>query len=383
MANLTVEQIFRHPNIIDSYSMLKSPGRAFIDFYNMGPGNITARSPVPYFSVDIYNATRRLSGFRAPGAGPSTVQPQKSGTFSGHIARMHEKLPILDNDIAQFRPRGSSVGTLDTMGQKHIADQTRTILQRFGNTREVCLASTFKGGFGLLTDGESMQVVPKGTSGAFDVDSQIPATNLTTVESIFGSDSWDTASTDVVAQFLALQAHSERVSGFVQEYAWVNFEGIKRLYANTDLRAKVGTAYRIFDIQTGREISTIPDGRRQSGYMVKFTAIPQITFIVYDGVHNIYPVITDSTASADSTKLIPDGKMIVTPAPSSEWLGQVTTGEVVRENVADMNPQFRYGFYNWVEPKTQPSGRELIFLDWFLYWLKIPSAVYYVDIYTP
>ena len=381
MANLTVEQLYRHPNIIDSYSMLKAPGRAFMDFYNMGPGAATKRSALPYFSCDIYNSTRRLSGFRAPGAGPSTVAPQKAGTFSGHIARMHEKLKLLDNDIAQYRPRGASVGTLDAMGQREVADQTRTILQRFGNTREVCLASTFKGGYGVVSDGESMQVVAKG-AGTYDVDSQVPSTNLTTVESIFASDSWDTTSTDVVGQFLDLQAHSERVSGFVQEYAWVNSQAIKRLYNNTDIRSKVGTAYRIFDMQTMREMSTIPDGRRSSGYMVKFTAIPQITFIVYDGVHNINTT-TDSTESADSTKLIPDGKMIVTPAPSGEWLGQVTCGGIVRENQADMNPQMRYGFYNWIEPCTQPSGRELIFLDWFLYWLKIPSAVYYINIYAP
>ncbi len=381
MANLTVEQLYRHPNIIDSYSMLKAPGRAMMDFYGMGPGAATKKSDLPYFSVDIYNHTRRLSGFRAPGAGPATVAPQKAGTFSGAIARMHEKLKLLDNDIAMYRPRGASIGTLDPMGQREVADQTRTILQRFGNTREVCLASTFKGGYGVATDGESMQVVAKG-AGDYDVDSQVPSTNLTTVEGIFSSDSWDTTTTDVVGQFLDLQAHSERVSGFIQEYAWVNSQAIKRLYNNSDIRSKVGTAYRIFDIQTGREISTIPDGRRQSGYMVKFTAIPQITFIVYDGVHNINTTV-DSTESADSTKLIPDGKMIVTPAPSGEWLGQVAGSEVVRENQADMNPQRRYGFYNWIEPCTQPGGRELIFLDWFLYWLKIPSAVYYVNVYVP
>lgn len=383
MANLTVEQLYRHPNIIGSYSQLKAPGTAFEDFYGLGPGGITKRSPVPYFSVDIFNHTRRLSGFRAPKAGPATVEPKPAGQFSGHIARMHEKLRLLDNDIAQYRPRGATVGTLDVMGQREVADQTRIILQRFRNTREVCLASTLKGGYGVITDGESLQVVAKG-AGDYDVESQIPSTNLTDVDGIFASDSWDTTTTDIVGQFLDLNAHSERLSGYIQEYAWINSQALKRLYNNTDIRAKVGTAVRIFDMQNGREISTIPDGRRQSGYMVKFAAIPQITFIVYDGVHNINKTEENATTSSgNSTKLIPDGKMIVTPAPSSEWIGQVTCGEVVRENKADNNPQFRYGFYNWIEPCTQPGGRELLFVDWFLHYLKIPAAVYYVDIYNP
>jgi hypothetical protein len=381
MATLTVEQLYRNQNIIGVYSQLKAPGTAFEDFYGLGPGGAKKQSPLPYFSADIFNHTRRLAGLRAPKAGPETVAPKAAGQFTGNIARMHLKLPLYDADIAQYRPRGATVGTLDANGQREVADQTRIILQRMRNTREVCLASTFKGGYGVVTSGESMNIVAKG-AGDYDVDSQIPSTNLTTVESIFGSDSWDTTSTDIVGQFLDLNAHSERVSGFVPEYAWINSQAYKRLLNNTDIRAKVGTANLIFDLQTGRQVETIPDGRRQSGWMVKFAAMPQMNFIVYDGVHNINTE-TDSTASGDSTKLIPDGKMIVTPAPSSEWIGQVTCGEWVRENKADNNPQWHYGFYNWIEPMTQPSGRELLFVDWFLHYLKIPSAVYYVDIYTP
>lgn len=381
MANYTVEQLYRHANIIGSWSMIKAPGRAFQDFYKMGPNQATERTDLPYFSVDVFNNTRRLAGFRAHNAGPATMQPMKAGVFHGALLRQHDKLKVLDNDIAKYRPRGSKIGTLDPMGQRWVADQTRHVLQKYGNAREVCLASTFKGGFGVTTNGENLNIVAKG-AGDFDIDTQVPSTNLTTVESIFGSDSWDTTTTDVVGQFLSLNAHALRVSGFVPQYAWINGEALKRLYENSNLRSKVGTAYTIFDMQTRREISTIPEGSNNSGFMVRFTAIPQITFIVCDEVHNIN-TDTDSTAANDSTKLIPDGKMIVTPAPSSEWLGQVIGGEVVRENQADNNPQFRYGFYNWVEPCTQPPGRELLFKDNFLYWLKIPAAVYYVDIYTP
>ena len=381
MANLTVEQAYRWEIVLEAYSQLKAPGTAFLDFYGMGPNRNVKRSELPYFSVDIYNHTRRLANFRSPNAGPATVAPRPAGKFSAHMHRMHDKMPLLDNEIANLRPRGGQVGTLDASGQREVADQTRSILQRFRNTREFCLAGILKGGYGLASDSEGLIPVAAG-AGAFDVDSQIPSTNKTTVESIFGSDSWDTTSTDIVGQFLDLNAHSERVSGFVQEYAWINSQAYKRMLNNTDIRSKVGTANIIFDLQTGRQVSTIPDGRRQSGWMVKFAAIPQMNFIVYDGVQNVN-TDAETTGSSDSTKLVPDGKMIVTPAPSSEWLGHATTGEYVRENKADQNPVKRYGFYNWIEPTTQPAGRELIFLDWFIYWLKIPSAVYYVDIYTP
>lgn len=382
MANLTVEQLYRHANIIDSYSQLKAPGTAFEDFYAMGPGANVRRSPVDYFQTDIFNHSRTTIGFRARGAGPETLQPQKAGTFSGAIARMHAKLKLLDNDIAQYRPRGASVGTLDPTGQKEVADQTRIILQRMRNTRENALCSLFKGGYGVISDGESMQIVAKG-AGDYDIEAQIPATNLTTADSIFSADSWDTTTTDIVGQFLQLNAAAERLSGFIPAVAWINTNAYIRMLNNSDIRSKLGTYQVIFDLQTGREISTIPDGRRSSGFLVRFAAIPQMMFIVYDGVQNIYPVEETDTSSANSTKLIPDGKMIVTPAPSSEWLAQVTTGEMVRENRADNNPQWRWGFYNWVEPVTQPGGRELLFVDHFLHYLKVPSAVFYINIYTP
>ncbi len=381
MANLPVDQLFRNQYITGSYSQIAAPAAPFEDVYKLGPSGPAERTPTGYFSTDIFNNTRLMAKLRAPKAGPATENVRPYGQFTGTLMRSHSKVPLLDNDIAQYRPRGGQVGTLDASGQKYVADQVRSHLQKMRNLRHWTLRSTLTGGFGVKTDGEDMIVVAKG-SGDYDIDSKIPSTNIGTVESIFASDSWDTSTTDITSQFLALNAHAERLSGLPPAIAWINSNTYSRMINNTIIRSQVGTAYRIFDVQTGREVATIPDGRRQSGWAVRFTVIPQILFIVCDAVVQLDQVV-DSTAAADSTKFIPDGKMIVTPAPSSDWLGQVIGGEWVREHKADLSPQWHWGFYNWIEPTTQPAGRELIFVDWWLHYLKIPTAVYYIDVWNP
>lgn len=377
----TVEQLFRHEIILRAISQVGGPGRAFTQFYGLGAGTVSQRSATARFALDIFNDSRLLANARAPEAGPGTIARKPSGTFNGTLLRLHEKMPITDNQIANYRPVGAPVGTLDRGGVQWVNRQTRYMMQRFGNAREFVISRMFRGAVGIKASGDDM-IICEGGGGDWDINFQVPSGNKTTVGGIFPSDSWDTASTDIASQFLALDALSERISGYRPAIAWLNSNGYSRLLNNTKLASQHGTARRVFDLQTMRELATIPDGSRSSGFLVKFDVIPQITFIVYDGALSPDRAV-DSTDAADNALFIPDGKMIVTPAPGGDWIDMVSGGEYVRENKADNNPTFHWGFYNWVEPTTQPSGRELIAVDWFMPYFPVPTAVFYVDIYTP
>ena len=382
MAYATVEQLFRHQNILRAYSRIGGPGTVFQDFYNLGPSAVGNRTQTDNFAADIFDHSRLLAHGRAPEAGPGTVKRKPAGQFRGTLMRLHEKMPIRDAEIWNYRPVGSPVGTLDSGGQKWLALQTRYLLQRNRNAREFCVNRMFRNGFSMKSEGDDL-ILGELSAGDFNIDFQIPAGNLTTVGGIFGSDSWDTSTTDIVQQFLELGKLSERQSGLSPAVAWINSSAYSRMISNTKIAGFHGTARRVFDLQTKRQINTIPSGSRSSGYLVKFDTMPQIDFIVYDGVLEVGKYV-DTQAANDSSLFIPDGKMIVTPAPSlGDWLDIAVGGEPVRQHKADLSPSWKWGFYTWVEPMTQPSGRELIVVDKFMPYLSIPKAVYYIDIYTP
>ena len=79
------------------------------------------------------------------------------------------------------------------------------------------------------------------------------------------------------------------------------------------------------------------------------------------------------------TNILPDGALLGTPNPSSDWAEWMEGSEIVAENVMDPGTE-RYGFHPWLERTTQPAGWDLIGVDNGLPALYIPNSVVYFDV---
>ena len=252
--------------------------------------------------------------------------------------------------------------------------------QRFRNSREFMISRMLRGGFGVLQTGESWVPVEKG-AGTFDVDYNLPSEHLEQLDLGTGSDiidaGWQTASTDVVAQILNINKAFERLHGRPLRHIWINSTTFEMLLGNTSLQNVAGTAYRIFDSLTARQMKS-DDGIPDSGFDVVFRGLPLQTFHIYDGVLNVNQTV-DSDTAANSSLFIPDNHAIFMPDPRPDWVGYINSSEFVKENIMDNGKQV-YGFHSWTTNVIDPAGVELKMIDNGLPVLYVPKCLAYGEV---
>lgn len=376
---ITIQQLFQTETITKVVSRFKTPLSLMQSFYGMQVGGPAAQNASGrYVGWDIFDTTRMIARARAPGAPPSTRTQKPVGHVSAQVMRLHEKIPILQEQVARTRPLGSQFGTVDGAGQAYVRRQLEYGTRLFRNAREFMVSRLFRGGWGVTFSGEDWYFVEKG-AGMFDVDMQVPATNLDKLDLGTGSDiitsSWEDPGTQVISQILQINAAFERLQGRPLRHIWINSTTFGWLLLNIELAQVGGSAYRIFDSMTRREMRS-EEGIPDSGFDVIFRALPLWTFHVYDGVLATTTSETDSTDAANVSKIIPDNKAIFTPEPSSDWCGVINGSEYVAENVMDEGKEV-FGFHNWTTRVIDPAGWELKMLDNALPALFIPKAIAY------
>ncbi|MGB0762327.1 MAG: major capsid protein [Acidimicrobiales bacterium] len=344
----------------------------------MSPGGAAAQNVSGrHLGWDIFDKTRLIAEGRAPGTGPATVQRKSVGHVSAVAYRAHEKITLLHEEIFRTRPLGQQFGVVDLNGQNYINNQIGYLTQRFRNSREFMISRMLRGGFGVLQTGESWVPVEKG-AGTFDVDYNIPSTHLTQLDMGTGSDiigtSWDNAAAPIIGDVLAVNKAFERLHGRPLRHIFINSTMFANLLANTELKNVGGTAYRIFDSLSARQMKS-EEGIPDSGFDVVFRGLPLQTFHVYDGVLNVNQN-TDSDTVANTSLFIPDNNAIFLPEPSNDWVGWINASEYVKENVMDAGRQV-FGFHSWSTNTIDPAGIELKMLDNGLPVLYVPKCVAY------
>jgi len=371
---ITLGQLLRTPTIVKAISQIRTPGSLFQDFYGLAPGGTAAitRSGSE-LGWDIFDNVRTLASARARGAAPGTVAPNPVGHVGATALRLYEKIPLEYEKIFRTRPLGAQVGTVNADGQAYISRQIRYLAQRFKNAREFCVSRMFRGGFGILVSGDEHILVEKG-AGTVDIDYQLPAEHVDTQLDLLGSGdcidaTWDDAGTDVIGNCLAINAAFEQLHGYPLRHVWIDSTVFGYLLNNTGLQATGGTAFRVFDSLTTREINTFDGGTRPSGFEVIFRALPWIRFHVYDAV---------LTVNGTTTKFIDGTHAIFTP-DSGDWLGLINGSEMIRKKV-NAQAEEVFGFNTWTMPCVDPAGEELRALDNFLPALFIPKCVAYGEV---
>ena len=381
-AEISLEQFLSTPFVLKVINRLKTPISLFQSYYGLGLGGphhseFSGRN----VSWDIMDTTRRLAKGRAPLSGPATVGQQPVGVQTAQAYRLHEKFLLLQDKIFRYRPLGGQFGNVDKGGQNYLKRQLEVATQRFRNAREFMVSRMFRGGFSVTLSGEDMLLGELDAAGSmFNVTSLLPDSNLDQLELGSGAniinEPWDNPASDIIGQVMRINAAYERLHGYPPRDFWISGITFNDMLNNIGLANVGGTAYKIFDSLTAREIKS-KEGIPDSGFDVKFRALPLWTFHVYDGVlaSDVDTPAYDETTAANTAKLVPDDKVIITPSPG-DWCGWLAGSEMVAENIMDAG-QERFGFHNWTTRVIDPAGWELKLLDNGLPALFNPKVVSY------
>jgi hypothetical protein len=376
---ITLQQLFQKETITKVVSRFKTPLSLLQNFYGLQVGGSAAENQSGRnIGWDIYDSTRMIARVRAPDAPPSTRTQKAVGHVSAQTIRFHEKIVIRQDQVARMRPLGAQVGTVDGNGMAYVRRQLEFGTKLFRNAREWMVSRMFRGGWGYTYSGDDWYLTEHG-SGLVNVDLQMPDSHKDYLELGSGANiitsSWEDPATQVISQILGINRAFERLQGRPMRHIWINSITFSWLLLNTELQAVGGSAYRIFDSMTGREVKS-EEGIPDTGFDVKFRALPFWTFHVYDGVLATPTSQTDSTDASAVESIIPNNKAIFTPEPDADWLGMVNGSEYIAENLMDEGREV-FGFHNWTTRCIDPAGWEVKLLDNCLPALYIPKAVAY------
>ena len=155
-SSITIQQAFQTPFVKGVISQFPTPDFALQRAY--GAMENRTFTPVRTFAWDQFNKTRTLATIKAPMTDATPIRKQKVGTAYGTLLRMAEKLQIYDEEIANLRPPGQPIGTLDQRGEQWAVRQINFMTQRHSNLMEYLLSKTLQGGFGLAGAAEQLYV---------------------------------------------------------------------------------------------------------------------------------------------------------------------------------------------------------------------------------
>lgn len=362
--NYTLAQLLHPVSIRKVISTIATPLSRFQDFYGLSiGGRFNQDIGGEVFSWDIFDKTRTIATGRAPGTGPAKVTPQKIGQVTARAYRSHEAIKLLYARIFRNRELGRDFSQVDVRGQKYIRSQVGHLGQRFKNSREFMVSRMLRGS-GFYIDIQGDDWVPTDTVTPFKVDYKTPASQIGTVGGIFAGN-WQTAGASIHSELLALNALSQRLTGYPIEHAWITGSLWGKILKITEVKDLAGSANMPF-AQYERVEATSEEGIRDNGFMARLRGIPWITWHVYDGVLNV-----DGTEST----VVEDNKAIFTPNPSDSWCEMYNGSELVLENTHSQ-PYEAYGFTNWHTHVIDPAAVELKALDNSLPALYLPKAIF-------
>lgn len=371
---VTLHQLYRPPIIRRLISTIKTPTNRMQDWLGMGPGGSATEQIGGYETAwDIMDRSRAIATGRARIAGPATVSLSPVGRRSATLFRSFEKFRLLEDEIFRMTPMGRGWDSpLDIRGETYVRAQQRNFIQRFRNLREYQIVQMFKGGLGQLVDGDDVICVAKG-AGTFDVDFGIPVEHVSpgaTVDyhGIFGH-AWQTITTDVPGELMAMNAKAEELHGYPIRHVWLNSKTAMYVLNNTPMQTLAGSANSVFQrFQPDGPPSV--EGIPSTEFVIVLRGLPHLTFHVYDAGLNV---------NGTFTKFFPDDYALFLPDPSPDIFAYREGSEIIRRNVVDSGFE-GFGFNMWATPVIDPAGFEQKALQIGLPIPYIPNAILYMKV---
>lgn len=353
---ITFAELFNTQVVTGVISEFAAPKSRLQSFFRMRPSD-PAYDSVDGRTVswDIFNRTRQLAQIRAPGTGPGSRAPDKTGQKHAECIRTHEQIPLLEDKLYNMRPIGGAIGTVDERGQRYVALQQRNASQRVQNNREMLISRMTRGSLQIKIEGDTWHLVDSG--GHITIDFGLPAGNQGQLDMLGEGDilnvSWATVATaDIPQDCLQINRAFERLHGQQLTHAWCDSVTISLVMNNAKMSSIAGTANRVFSTFQRSGFSG-PDGVPDTGFTIVFEAIPWLTWHVYDGVLEV---------DGSDTAIFPSNKVLFTAEPDPQWVTWVEGSEVVR--AARHLPAFvARGLTAWVTQEIDPASFVMKTLD--------------------
>lgn len=381
LASITMEQLFRTPKILkDVVSRIAVRDSFFQNLFGVGIGGPNVeRVGGRHVGWDIMDRTRTLAVGRAPESGPRTTARKVISHVNAQVFRIYEKIPILDNEVYGRRALGQPIGSLDPQAKNYLMRQLDYGTQRFRNAREFMCSRIPRGGFGVRIEGEDYFLTEKGTSGnAFDIDYQIPSANsgqlaLGAAGANLIDVPWNDPNADINQQLLMVNKAYERLCGRRLKNIIINSTILAFLQNNVILQTIAGSSNQVFEYITPRN-DVDKGGFKDTGYKIKFRAMPLWEFHVFDGVQNVDG--PDSTAEADCDLFVPNDKAILLPDTTGDVIRWFEGSEYVAKSWNAASEEV-FGFDTWTLRAMTPPAHELHFLDNGIPGVLQPNTIMY------
>lgn len=397
MANATLQQLLMPQVILRVISRIRNgqgalgrwlgfqPDRFDNDTVTLsGPNTLMGTSTVRNVTYRIFDNSRVVAKFAAPGVGPTTVAPNEVGQAQISVARMHQKIPLQYESLGNLSPIVGPNSQVDTGGQNYLMLQERFMARQFNQTVEMMAAGMMRDSLYLWQVGENWQpnfTAPTGSTVGFQIPFQIPAGNKNQLDmlgtgNIIGT-SWANPAAPIMSDCASIEAAYAQLSGYSMTDVWVNSIMWNSILLNTQIRNVGGSSNTVF-AENERSPDTFMDGMKSNQYKGVLRAMPGITWHITNDVialnTDIDPSYSNAPSTATMAKEIPDTMAIFCTEASSDWCQMYYGGELVVENPG-MPAVQRMGYYAWKEYKTQPSAIELISLLNAIPLLYVPKAI--------
>jgi hypothetical protein len=326
--------------------------------WSNGTGNV---DPIGgrHFRYDYFERTKDLAAGRAPGSPPARVAPRPVGSVQGAFPRHHEKIPLDDERIHNFRRTGGPQGELDTRGENYIAQQLQHIGDKFRNVIEFQTAAMLKGSYTYTPDGDDSD--PAYTGGAQTVNFNIPAGNLNQISGSISA-SWATATTDIPLDCMKVNERAQEVSGRPITDAICNVDQWNNIVNNNVVSAGGGTSFKPFD--------SLNQDRDNGNFQGIIRAIPWLTWHI---------VSTKLEISGSNVSSIGAEQVVFLPRISRDWVTLGLGSEVVTEGPNGVREE-RMGQYFWSYPDYEPSGWNILGVYNGIPNLYAPNAIFNADV---
>ena len=346
-----------------------------------GPNTLSSNSSVRTAVYRIYDATRVVAKFRAPGTGPATVAVNPAGQVPISVARFHQKIDLEAEFLGNLSKLLGPNSVIDSAGQDYLTRQEGSMARQFSNAVEMMATGMARDSLYFSISGDDWYPQFTAPTIGTQINFQIPAGNKNQLNMlgtgpIIGT-SWANTGAPILNDIAAITAAYVQLSGYAMTDVIVNSLTWQTILLNTQIRNQGGVSNTVY-AEWDREPERFMDGAPGVYYAGKLRALPNVRWHICDDVlalnTDIDPSYSTAPSGATLAKVVPDTMAIFCTEPNSEWVQLYHGGEYVCENPGTPLV-FRGGYYAWKEYTTQPSAVSILGVLNAIPLLYIPRAI--------
>lgn len=285
------------------------------------------------------------------------------------LAHFFESFMVKPDTMMALLDEGNE--TRQRMGAQTLARQISDFGRLFRNNRLVAFYSALARGKISYDASGNFALTDQAATGGVDVDFGVPAANLNQAAGAISA-SWATAGTKIINDIKALKRAARKATGYPLRWAFYGSNIPDYLLGNTQLKEIINRNLALQEAFAGAAAGEIPDG------FLGFNWRP-VDQAFYE------------TANGTNTDIFGGDSLILTPEPSADWWEwyegsypvPTNLGAVFNDASAALSSiQEVYGSFAYATVKHNPVGIEGFVGDTVLPVLKVPAAIYILDV-TP